>query len=86
MNRVDLPNGLARDPKTGDSDITQWAVFRGLTEKKYYFRTYDDMTLRAIDLNTADFNPGAPVRRMSIAATTPTVNYIDQNSMQVISK
>jgi len=86
MNRVDLPNGLARDPKTGDSDITQWAVFRGLTEKKYYYRTYDNMTLTAIDLSTTDFTPGAPVRRMSIAATTPTVNYIDQNSMQVISK
>ena len=83
LNRVDLPEGLARDPKSGESDITQWVVFRDHKDKVYYYRTYNDMTLRAIDLKTADLSPGVSVRRMSIAVTSPTVKFIDQNSMDV---
>jgi choloylglycine hydrolase len=86
LNRVDLPEGLARDPKTGDSDITQWAVFRSHNDKIYYYRTYNDMTLRAIDLKETDLNIGAPVRRMQIAAASPTVNFIDPNTIPLISK
>lgn len=83
LNRVDLPEGLARDPKTGDSDITQWAVFRDHKDKIYYYRTYNDMTLRAFDLKTAELTPGSPVTRMTIAVNSPTVKFIDQNSMEV---
>jgi len=86
MNRVDLPEGLARDPKTGDSDITQWAVFRDHKNKTYYYRTYNDMTLRAIDLKTAELSQGTPIRRMTIAVNSPTVQFIDQNSMEINSK
>lgn len=86
LNRVDLPEGLARDPKTGESDITQWAVFRDHFGKIYYYRTYDDMTLRAVDLKTIDLTSGAPARRMSIEDKKPTINFIDPNYMDVYSK
>jgi choloylglycine hydrolase len=86
LNRVDLPEGLARDPKTGDSDITQWAVFRDHKNKTYYYRTYNDMTLKAIDLKTAELSLGTPIRRMTISVNFPTVQFIDQNSMEIYSK
>src|SRR5271167_2349055 len=84
MNRVDLPAGLARDPSTGDSDITQWVVFRDHTNKVYYYRTYEDMTLQAVDLKKLDFSPGSAARRIAIANTKPTVRFIDSNSIPAI--
>jgi choloylglycine hydrolase len=84
MNRVDLPAGLARDPSSGESDITQWVVFRDHTNKVYYYRTYEDMTLQAVDLKKLDFSPGAPARRIAIASTKPTVRFIDPNSIPAL--
>ncbi|HMQ68161.1 MAG TPA: choloylglycine hydrolase family protein [Ignavibacteria bacterium] len=86
LNRVDLPEGLAKDPKSGESDITQWAVFRDHKNKIYYYRTYNDMTLSAFDIKTADLSPGTSVRRKTIAVTSPTVKFIDQNLMEDISR
>ena len=86
MNRVDLPNGLARDKTSGDSDITQWAVFRDLKNKVYYYRTYHDMTLNGLDLKNTDLSSGSPTRRMNISSNAPTVNWIDQNSLPVLTK
>ena len=74
LNRVDLPAGLARNPSSGESDITQWAVFRDHTSRIYYFRTYGDMTLQAVDLRKLDLSPGATVRRLLITGPKPTVN------------
>jgi choloylglycine hydrolase len=85
MNRVDLPAGLARNPGSGESDITQWAVFRDHTNKIYYYRTYQDMTLQAVDLKKLNLSPGAPARRTPIATTKPTVHFIDSDSIPVLN-
>ena len=81
MNRVDLPADLARDANSDESDITQWVVFRDHSNKVYYFRTYDDMTLQALDLKKLDFSPGAQARRIAIATSKPTVHEIAQTSI-----
>ncbi|HMS32821.1 MAG TPA: choloylglycine hydrolase family protein [Ignavibacteria bacterium] len=86
MNRVDLPEGLARDKSSGESDITQWAVFRDQTNKIYYFRTYDDMTLNAVDLKKISLTAGSPDRRMPVTSNAPTVKWIDQNNIPVFTK
>lgn len=86
MNRVDLPAGLARDPSSGGSDITQWVVFRDHTNKIYYFRTYNNMSLQAVDLKKLDFSPDAPTRRLPIANTAPTVHQIDPTSIPLLGK
>jgi choloylglycine hydrolase len=86
MNRVDLPEGLARDKSSGESDITQWAVFRDQTSKVYYYRTYNDMTLNAVDLKKISLSPGSPERRMSITTNVPTVHWIDQNNIPLLTK
>ncbi len=81
MNRVDLPAGLARDPKEGGSDTTQWVVFRDHTNKIYYFRTYTNMTLQAVDLKKLDFSAGAPARRLPIPDTAPGVQMMEASSI-----
>jgi choloylglycine hydrolase len=84
MNRVDLPAGLARDPGSHESDITQWVVFRDHASRVYYYRTYEDMTLRALDLKKTNLAPGALARRIPIATAKPTVHMIDPDSMPVV--
>jgi choloylglycine hydrolase len=37
------------------SETTQWSSFRDLTNRIYYFRTYDNCTLRKIDLKKLNF-------------------------------
>jgi choloylglycine hydrolase len=46
----------APDGKIVSSETTQWSSFRDLTNRVYYFRTYDNFNLRKIDLKKLDFN------------------------------
>jgi choloylglycine hydrolase len=83
MNRMDLPAGLARDgPGSPHSDTTQWAVFRDHTNKVYYYRTYSDMSLRAIDLKKIDFSAGTAPRRLAIGDPKPEVQTVDTTSFK----
>jgi choloylglycine hydrolase len=45
-----------RDGKVLASETTQWSTYRDLTNRVYYFRTYDNFNLRKIDLKRLDFN------------------------------
>ena len=75
MNNVDIPFGEAREPSTGNylTDITQWVVFKDLTNKKFYYRTYNNMSLQMVDLSKIDFRANAHRLKMSIASQ-PYVN------------
>ncbi len=88
MNRVDIPRGLSRDFSSGVryDDITQWVVFRDHANRVYYYRTYTDMTLRALDLKKVDMSPGAPARRMPIATEKPTVLSVDPRAMPLLAQ
>jgi choloylglycine hydrolase len=37
------------------SETTQWSSFRDLTNRVYYYRTYDNFNLRKIDLKKINF-------------------------------
>ncbi len=43
-------------------DYTQWTTFRDHANKLYYWKTYNDPGMKAVDLKTLDFNPGQPTR------------------------
>lgn len=62
MNTVDIPLGTVRDfsDKESFGDYTQWVVGRDLTNGVLYFRTYNNMTLRSIDMKKFDMSEGAP--------------------------
>jgi choloylglycine hydrolase len=68
INNVDLPIGFVRDNSSGQmvSDYTQWVVFKDLTHKVFYFRTYGNMTLRSISLGKINFSNDAPMLKMPL--------------------
>lgn len=67
INTVDIPLGTVRAKQSDgkdSNDLTQWVVFKDLTHKIFYYRTYDNMTVRAIDLSKIDFAPTAARLKM----------------------
>jgi choloylglycine hydrolase len=79
INRVDIPKGLVRDYSDGGKpmgDYTQWTTFRDHANKVYYWKTYNNPGLKAVDLKTLDFDAGQPTRTLSIAAAKPTVQMV----------
>ena len=53
INNVDIPLGVIREKHADGSvvsELTQWTVFKDLTNKVLYFKTYENANLRAIDL------------------------------------
>jgi len=80
LNNVDIPLGLARavvDGKEAD-ELTQWVVFKDLTQKVFYFRTYNNMTLRAVSLDKVDLSEKAPTFRMPLAGQPYVVDMTKQ--------
>jgi choloylglycine hydrolase len=51
LNNFDLPNGYVdTGSPQGEFEITQWSSIADLRAKKYYIKTYEDQTLREVDL------------------------------------
>ena len=70
LNAVDIPVGDVRE-KSNDfahSDYTQWLVIKDLTNRVLYFRSYDNLTLRAIDLKKLNFNEGTKSQMLTSIA------------------
>lgn len=59
LNSVDIPLGEVRDPGKETGDYTQWVVIKDQSQKVFYFRTYEDLSLKMIDLKKIDFNRGS---------------------------
>jgi choloylglycine hydrolase len=80
MNTVDIAAGTARAKVDGkDSyETTEWTVFKDLTHKIFYYHSYQDMTLRSIDLSKVDFSEKAPQRIMALAAQPVPVDMTTQ--------
>jgi len=59
VNSLDIIRGMAVDrDKEGKiiaSETTQWSTYRDLTNRIYYFRTYDNLNMRRIDLTKINF-------------------------------
>ncbi|MBA2654049.1 MAG: linear amide C-N hydrolase [Gammaproteobacteria bacterium] len=73
INNVDIPRGLAREPKNKNysNEITQWVVFKDVTHKVLYFRTYQNLVLRGLPLDKIDFSPNAKLLKMPLTSSTP---------------
>jgi len=69
INNVDIPLGLVREPGTGNAtnETTQWVVFKDLTHKIFYYRTYGDLTLRAVSMDKVNLTENAPRLKMPLA-------------------
>ncbi len=85
MNGVDIPRGImlepnSRDPYTGKkgSGTTEWVTFKDLAHKIVYFRTYNALQIRAIDLNKIDFSKKSPRLSMPIEDKQEIINVTNQ--------
>jgi len=58
LNNVDIPIGIVRDFENGKTfhDYTQWIVIKDLTNKILYYRSYENMSLRSVDMNKLDMS------------------------------
>ncbi|MFK5855973.1 MAG: choloylglycine hydrolase family protein [Bacteroidota bacterium] len=79
INGVDIPKGVSRITSNGKTeyDYTQWIVVRDLTNRRYMFRTYDNLQVRSVDLNKLDFSKGA---RKVVIKITGGDGIIDSNN------
>ena len=86
MNRVDIPRGLVRDFSIDRryDDHTQWTSFRDHTNRKYFWRSYEDQTLRELDLKSLDLAKGAPLRRGPIAVKAPSAISVKSDSIPAL--
>lgn len=76
INNVDIPAGISRALENGkeSAETTQWVVFKDLTHKIFYYRTYNDMTLRAVNLDKINFTDKAPTLKMPLVAPPFVMN------------
>jgi choloylglycine hydrolase len=75
INNVDIPFGLVREPQSDKyiSESTEWVVFKDLTHRMFYYRTYTNMSLQGVNLAKINFAENAPRLKMPIA-NTQTIN------------
>ncbi|MFC1576197.1 linear amide C-N hydrolase [Candidatus Omnitrophota bacterium] len=69
LNTVDIPHGDMKEKK-GDSvseGYTMWVVIKDLTNKVLYFRTYENLTLRSVDLTKFDLKAGSKVKSLPLS-------------------
>ncbi len=74
LNNFDIPVGVAREVEKGivHSDYTQFTVSRDPQSLRYYYKTYDDQTIRMIDLHKFDLN-AKEVKKVSTMRTKQTI-------------
>lgn len=70
INTVDIAAGISRAKVHGKdvTEITQWVVFKDTTHKIFYYRTYNDMTLRSVVFDKIDFSKYAKPLKMPLLA------------------
>lgn len=76
LNQFDIPVGIARS-KDGDvihTDYTLMTCARDPQSLKYYFKTYEDQTIRVIDLKKFDLNAKSIKRATTAVDRAPAVD------------
>jgi choloylglycine hydrolase len=74
LNQFDIPVGIVRDVENGvvHTDSTLATTVRDPQTMRYYFKTYDDQTIKMVDLKTYD--PGAKnIQRISMSSVPPAM-------------
>ena len=75
LNNFDIPVGVARDVSGGQvhTDYTLVTAVRDPQALKYYWKTYDDQTIRSVDMTAMDLDADHVVK-LSTAGTQPIVD------------
>jgi choloylglycine hydrolase len=80
LNNVDIPAGYVRGKDKDQTVIetTEWVVFKDLTNKVFYYRTYNDTALHQVNLSEIDFSPNAARLKMPISSEQTIVDMTKQ--------
>ena len=75
LNNFDIPVGAARESSGGKtySDMTMLTSMRDPQSLRFYYKTYDDQTIRVVDLAKFDFD-GKEVKKLSTKSDQPVVD------------
>ncbi len=75
LNIFDIPIGTVKGSADPNSfEQTQWIVIKDLKNKVLYYRTYEDLTLRYIDLKKLDFSPSSGMQSLPMIAVPEPVD------------
>ncbi len=79
LNNFDIPVGVAREVHEGviHSDYTMLTVARDAKNLKYYFHTYDDQSIRMIDLMKFDL-AAKSIKKINTKSTQPIIDVTDK--------
>jgi choloylglycine hydrolase len=74
LNNFDIPVGAVRDEVNGKTidEWTLWTSAEDLTHGQFYFRTFNDQSLRSIDVAKALAGAGSNTTYLDMETTTPT--------------
>ena len=76
INTFSIPFGMIVDKDANgnivSNESTQWVTFRDLTNRFFYFKTYENPTLRKLDLTKLDFS-GKEIRRIAMYGSQETI-------------
>lgn len=76
INTFTIPFGIIVDKDQNGNVVsmesTQWVTFRDITNGLFYFKTYEDPTLRKIDLRQVDFS-SKNIRRIPMYGAQQTI-------------
>ncbi len=79
LNQFDIPKGVSRSSLKDAKavDFTMFTCARDPQNLKYYFRTYDDQSIKVVDLKKFDFN-GNQVKKASTSGKQTAIDVTSQ--------
>jgi len=82
INTFSIPFGIIVDKDSSgnvvSAESTQWVTFRDLTNRFFYFKTYENPTLRKLDLSRVDFTAKG-VTRIKMFGTEQVIVDLTKN-------
>jgi choloylglycine hydrolase len=74
LNNFDIPVGAVRDEVQGKTidEWTLWTSAEDLTNLQFYFRTFNDQSLRSVDVRKALASSGSTVKYLPMETDRPT--------------
>ena len=80
LNTVDIPAGAIKGKKLEfvEEEYTQWVVIKDLTNKVLYFRSYENLCLRSVDLKKLNFAPGAKSKSVPVSGGRNIIDVTDR--------
>ena len=74
LNQFDIPRGSVRDKTDGGLELTQWTTVSDTKNLRWYFKTYDDQTIRVVDVTKAVAAAKGQIRTIKMESEQPIVD------------